>query len=292
MSIPRYSRPEMTAIWAPETPLPHLVRDRGARGRRHGRARDHPEGGGEENLGQGQTGEIRRRAHRCDRARGQARRDRVPHASCGDRRARGALRAFRHDVVGRARYLLQRAARARGRSADRRHRQAAQGAQAPRLRIQEDSDHRPLARHPCRADHVRAQARLCLCRVFARARAAGRGAQGSRDLRHLRRGRHLRPSRSARGSACRQGDGAYRRAGLHANHSARPARHVFRDAWRGRFVRRAAGDRDPASAAHGSAGGGGIFLRRAEGLLRHAAQAQSGALGESHRPCRAWCAPM
>ena len=39
----------------------------------------------------------------------------------------------------------------------------------PRLRAQEDADHRPLARHPCRADHVRGQARGRLCGVFARA---------------------------------------------------------------------------------------------------------------------------
>ena len=70
-----------------------------------------------------------------------------------------------------------------------------------------DADRRPLARHPCRADHLRPQARVCLCRVRARARTAGRGAQGSRDLRHFRRGRHLRAGRSARRSPCRQGDG-------------------------------------------------------------------------------------
>ena len=64
-----------------------------------------------------------------------------------------------HDLVGRARHLLQRAARARRRHPDRRRRQAARRAQAPRLRAQDDADHRPLARHPCRADHLRAQAR-------------------------------------------------------------------------------------------------------------------------------------
>src|ERR1700739_3237216 len=31
----------------------HLVRNRGARGRRHGRTRAHPEGGGEDDLGSG-----------------------------------------------------------------------------------------------------------------------------------------------------------------------------------------------------------------------------------------------
>ena len=37
--------------------------------------------------------------------------------------------------------------------------------EAARVRIQAHADHRPLARHPCRADHVRAQARLRLCRI-------------------------------------------------------------------------------------------------------------------------------
>src|SRR5262245_15702711 len=44
--------------------LPDLVRDRGARGRRHGRAWHHPESGGQDDLGQGQERDLRRRAHR------------------------------------------------------------------------------------------------------------------------------------------------------------------------------------------------------------------------------------
>jgi adenylosuccinate lyase len=40
-----------------------------------------------------------------------------------------------------------------------------------------------------------------------------------------------------------------------------------------------------ATAAHGSAGSGGVFLAGPEGLVRHAAQAQSGADGKPHRPC-------
>ena len=72
-----------------------------------------------------------------------------------------------HDLVGRARHLLQRAARARRRHPDRRRRQAARGAEEARLRAQDDADHRPLARHPCRADDVRAEARAGLCGIFA-----------------------------------------------------------------------------------------------------------------------------
>ena len=52
-----------------------------------------------------------------------------------------------------------------------------------------------------------------------------------------------------------------------------------------RLVDRAAGHRNPPPAAHRSAGGGRVLLREAEGLLGDAAQAQSGAVGERHRPC-------
>ena len=44
-------------------------------------------------------------------------------------------------------------------------------ARAPRPRAQAHPDHRPLARHPCRADDLRAQARRCLRRVRPRAEA-------------------------------------------------------------------------------------------------------------------------
>ncbi len=47
---------------------------------------------------------------------------------------------------------------------------------------------------------------------------------------------------------------------------------------------RAAGHRNPPSPAHRGAGGRRVLLREAEGLLRHAAQAQSGAVGEPDRP--------
>ena len=81
-------------------------------------------------------------------------------------------------------------------------------------------------------------------------------------------------------------------ADLDPDHPARPPRHVFRHARRGGLLDRAAGDRNPPPAAHRGAGGGRVLLREAEGLLRHAAQAQSGAVGEPHRASRAWCAPM
>ena len=52
-----------------------------------------------------------------------------------------------------------------------------------------------------------------------------------------------------------------------------------------RLIGRAPGDRDPPPAAHRGAGGRGVLLARAEGLVGHAAQAQSGADREPHRPC-------
>ena len=53
---------------------------------------------------------------------------------------------------------------------------------------------------------------------------------------------------------------------------------------RDRLLGRAARHRNPPHAAHRSAGGRGVLLRGPERLLGDAAQAQSGAVGESHRP--------
>ena len=59
--------------------------------------------------------------------------------------------------------------------------------------------------------------------------------EGSRDLRHLRRRRHLRQHRSAYRSLCRGENGPGAGAGLDADHSARPSRHVLRDPRRRRL---------------------------------------------------------
>ena len=82
------------------------------------------------------------------------------------------------------------------------------------------------------------------------------------------------------------------RAGLDPGDSARPPCRLFRGAGRGGVVAGTAGDGNPPSAAHRSAGSGGIFLARPERLLRHAAQAQSGADAKMSPAWRAWCAPM
>ena len=173
--------------------LQDLVRDRGACGGRAGGTGGHPEGGGENRLGQGPRRHFRRGADRRDRARNQARRHRLHDPFGRNRRPRGALRAPGHDLLRRARHLPERATDAGGRPAGRRHRQGAGGAEEARLRTQDDADHRPLARHPRRAGHLRAEACLCLCGIFPRPRAADRCPQGSRDLRDF--GRQSAPSR-------------------------------------------------------------------------------------------------
>ena len=140
--------------------------------------------------------------------------------------------------------------------------------------------------HGIHAEPVTFGLKLALrpCGIHPRPRAAGGRPQGSRDLRDLGRGRHLRADRSARGGACGEGDGPGAGADLDPGDPARPPRDVFRDAWRDRRLGRAARHRNPPFAAHRSAGGGGVLLGGAERLLGDAAQAQSGAVGKSHRP--------
>ena len=282
--IPRYSRPEMAAIWDPQTRFRIWFEIEAHASDAMAELGIIPKEAALHHLGEGQRRDLRRRAHRRDRARDQARRDLVPHAPRRNRRPGSALRAPGDDVVGHPRHLPQRAAHARRRHPHRRCREAAGSAQAPRLRAQDDADHRPLARHPCRAGDVRAQARAGLRGIFPREGSPDCRTQGGRDLRDLRRGRHLRACRPAHRGACGAEDGAGGRAGLHAGHPARPPRDVLCNAWRRRLIDGAACDRDPPSAAHRSAGSRGVLLRGAEGLLRDAAQAQSGAVGEPHRP--------
>ena len=237
--------------------------------------------------------DFRRRAHRRDRTRNQARRHRLPHPSGRDRRARSAFRAPGHDLVRRARHLSQRPAGARRGSADRRCRPGAGRAEKTRLRAQDDADHRPLATasmpSPSRsasssprpyAEFTRARARLVAAREEV-ATCAISGAVGTfaqidpRVEEHVAQGMGLKPEPVSTQVIPRDRHAMY-----------------FRHAWRDRRLGRAARHRDPASAAHRGARGGGVLLRGPEGLLGDAAQAQPGADGESHRPCRAWCAPM
>ena len=205
--------------------------------------------------------------------RDQARRHRLPHPSRRDRRSRGALRSSGHDVIGRARHLPQRPTDARRRHPPCRYRPGARGAEEARLRTQNDADHRPLAWHPCRAGHLRPQARLCLCRIFSResersaasrartvATCAISGAVGTFAQIDPRVEEHV-----AKAMGLSAG------ADLDAGHSARPPRDVFRHARRDRLFGRASRRRDSPFAAHRSAGSRRILLGGPEGLVGDAA---------------------
>ena len=266
--IPRYSRPEMAAIWSPETRFRIWFEIEAHAADAMAELGIVPKAAAKKvwEKGRKATFDIAR----IDEIEREVKHDVIAfltHLS----EIVGPEARFVHSGMTssrRARHLLQRATGARRRHPDRRRRSGAQGAQAPRLRVQADADGRSLPWHPRGADHVRAEARLCVRRVLARQGAAGRRAGRGRHLRDLGRGRHLRAGRPARRGACRQGDGTGGRAGVHPDHPARPSRHVFRHARRGRLLRRAAVDRDPPSAAHRGARGRGVFLARARRARR------------------------
>ena len=273
--IPRYTRPEMAADLGPRDALSHLVRDRGARGLRHGRAGPDPQERGQGHLGQGLQGQVRHGPHRRDRARGQARRHRLPHAPGRARRTRGALRALRASppptsstpastcswcapptccsptstrllAALEKRALEHKLTPTVGRS-------HGIHAEPTTFGLKLAQAYAEFARAKERLTHARAEVATC----------AISGAVGTFA--------NVDPRVEAY-VADKMGLSAG--ADLHAGDPARPARHVLRHARRHRLVAGAAGDRDPAPAAHRGAGGGGVLLGRAEGLLRHAAQAQ------------------
>jgi adenylosuccinate lyase len=163
--IPRYSRPEMAAIWSPETKFRIWFEIEAHAAQAMAELGVIPAEAARTIWDKGQQGRVRHCAHRRDRARGQARRHRILEPSRRDRRPRGALRAPGHDIVRRARHLPGGAAHPRRRPAARRPRRPAGGAQAPRLRAQDDGVHRPQPRRSRRADHLWPQARASLCRV-------------------------------------------------------------------------------------------------------------------------------
>ena len=200
--IPRYSRPEMTAVWSPETRFRiwfeieahacDALAEIGVIPKEAARAIW--EKGGKAKFDVARIDEI----EQVD----QTRRHRVPHPS---RRIHRPDARFVHQGMTSSDVLdtcLAVQLAARERHPHRRRRRAARGAETPRLRAQDDADDRPLARHPRRADHLRAQARAGLCGVFARPRPARRGARGNLDLRDFRGGRHVRQYRSAGRGAC------------------------------------------------------------------------------------------
>ena len=117
---------------------------------------------------------------------------------------------------------------------------------------------------------------------------AGAGAPGPRPGGHrggedLRRGGNLRPP-AAGGRGARLPDpGPHPRARLQPDHPARPARRVLRGAGAARLQPREVRGGDPPPPAHRGARGRGALHRRAEGQLVDAAQAQPHPVREPHR---------
>ena len=174
--IPRYSRPEMAAIWQPETAIASGSRSRRMPPTQWPSSAIIPKSAAKKSGRRATTRNSTSRASMRSSARSST--TSSPFSpSRGDRRPRGALPASGHDLVRRARHLP-------GRSAPR----AADmlladvdtllaALKRARFEHKMTPDDRPQPRHPCRADHFRPQAGLCLRRVRARRRAAGRGAR-------------------------------------------------------------------------------------------------------------------
>ena len=193
--VPRYSRPEMDAIWAPENryriwfEIEALAAEGMARNRRHPRSRrpGHPrEGRRPDRPHQRRRG----RPHRRHRARDPPRRHRLPDLARRIDRPQLALRPPGHDKLRRAGHLPLGPVDPGHRPAAGRPRPRAGRAENPRVRAQDNAHHRPQPRHPRRAHHVRPEARRPLRRVRPRPRPPGRRAGRNR-------GRRRSPARSA-----------------------------------------------------------------------------------------------
>ena len=242
--IPRYTRPAMAAIWEPQT-----------RFRIHFEIEAHaatatakldviPREAAEAIWKKGEGRCLRRRAHRGDRARGEARHRRPPHPSQRDRRSRGPFPALGHDLLRRARHLASRCSSSAlrdillGRS-----RRLARALERPRLGAGATPT---IGRsHGIHAEPVTFGPELAAAYAdFSRAGRARRREGRDLDLRHLRAGRHLRERRSERRGLCSREDGAHRRARLRRTASGAIAmRRVLRDARRDRLLDGAPGDR-------------------------------------------------
>ena len=198
--IPRYSLPEMAALftdeakfgawleveilateaWAELGVVPKDGRGRGARARRLRRRRDRRAGAG----------------HR-------ARRRRVRRRRAGARRpARGRVGALRAHVERRRRHRARAAADPGRRPADRaRPRRSTAAITARAHEFRDTPMVGPHARHPRRADHVRGEARALGAAGAPRRRAAAPGPRRDRGRQALGRGRHVLERRPVRGAA-------------------------------------------------------------------------------------------
>ncbi len=279
--IERYSRPEMRALWSEEAKYRRwlevelavsevLAEARHRSAPRH--RRDQGEGG------------LRRRAHRRDRTRGAPRRDRLPDERRRARGPRGALAPLRHDLERRDRYGARAPAARRGASAAGGGGARDRGAAPPCARAPPHAVRGTHARRPRRAHDLRSQAARVPRGDAAQPRAARARARRGLRRQALRRGGHVRALRAARGGGGLPSARPRLRAGGDAGGPARPPRGVRRHARADRVLPRQARGRAAPPRAHGGSRGRGGVREGAEGLVRHAPQAQSVASRERVGP--------
>ncbi len=169
--IPRYSRPAMAALWEPNSRFRIWLDIEAYACDAQARLGLVPETAA---AAIRERGALRGRPHRRHRGGDEARRHRLSDQRRRARRPGGALPPSGPDLVRCTGHLPRRPARPRRRHSPRRHRRAAGGAGAARLRAQADADHRPQPRHPRRAADLRGQARRLPRRVAAQPGPASR----------------------------------------------------------------------------------------------------------------------
>ena len=131
MTIPRYSRPEMAAIWSPETRFRIWFEIEAHAADAMAELGMIPKAAAKKIWAKGKAAQFD--IARIDEIERETKHDVIAFLThLAEIVGPGsALRASGHDLVGRARHLPQRPAGARRRYADRRRRCAAQGAEAP-----------------------------------------------------------------------------------------------------------------------------------------------------------------
>ncbi len=247
--ISRYTRPELIELWSDRHRYETWLRVELAACVQMEAAGSVPAGTAAAVRGQGRR-EARSRAHPGARGADQARRHRLPDPRRRAGRRAGALAAPGDDLLGRAGRGAGGNAGGGGRSDTGRPRSPARRLPPPGRGAPRDPRHRPLARHPRRADHGGVGLRRVLRRAGSGAGHAGRGAQGDRGRQDRGRGRHLRQPRSG------YRDEGAGRAGppsgdrTHPDRGARSPRRLFRGAVAHRHRRRTAGAHGAPLAAH------------------------------------------
>ena len=287
--IPRYSRPEMAAIFSPETRLGIWLEVELAAAEAMaaiGAVPAEPCGPLAATIHRQPRAADRPRAGRGDR--GASRGTTSSRSSPTSRRYAGdggAIPPSRPDVLRPARHHARDPARARRRPDPRRSSTPLLG--ALERRAFEHKRTPTIGRsHGIHAEPTTFGLKLAglLRRVQPRPPAHGAGTRRDHDLRHLRCRRHLRQRRSTgRGSMVAA------RFGLEPEPVSTQV--IPRDRHAAFMTAlallaacdRAAGDRDPPSAADRGRRGRGAVRGGAEGQLGHAPQAQSGAVRESDR---------